>query len=144
MRILALFALCFNPFFVNAQRMVSGKVIEEFELVAMPGVRIMTRDTLELAFTDLNGDFNIELPKEIDTLLLASVGMEWTLIKVPTDCNKLEIIMMSEFSYDFMSARSVNKRRFKRFKSLNRKQKLAFDKGIFSYATSCITYIFEK
>jgi len=144
MRYFALLTLCLVSFNASAQRILSGKVIEEFDLTPMPGIRIMTKDTVILATTDLEGNFNIQLPRQTDTLLLAAIGMEWTLIGVPTNCNRLEIIMMSYAIYDFITVRAADKKRFKRFKGLHGKHKQAFDKGIFDSATPCVSYIFEK
>ncbi|WP_409014281.1 carboxypeptidase-like regulatory domain-containing protein [Dyadobacter sp. NIV53] len=144
MRLLILLSLCFISLFVSAQRIVTGKVVDEFELLPMPGVRILSRDTLELGTTDLNGDFKVELPQETHALLVSSVGMEWASIKVPANCNRLEIIMLADVIYDFVTVRSINRRRYKRFKSLIVKHKKAFAKGFFTSTSPCSTYTFEN
>ena len=144
MRYFVLLGLCFISFFASAQLTLSGKVIEEFDLIGMPGVRIMTSDTLELATTDLDGNFEIQLPIQADTLLLGSVGMEWMLIKLPTNCSRLEMVMMPYVVYDFITARTQDRKRYRRFRSLSSKHKQAFEKGIFKSATPCFNYIFER
>jgi hypothetical protein len=123
---------------------VTGKVVDEFDLLPMPGVRILSPDTLELGLTDSNGNFKVELPQEAYTLLLSSVGMEWTSIEFSTNCNKLEIIMLSDVIYDFTTVQSINKRRNKRFKNLAVKHKKAFTNGVFTSTRPCNTYTFEN
>lgn len=144
MRFLTLLSFCFIPIIAFAQRVVSGKVIEETGFIAMPGVKILNRDSLLVATTDLNGNFLIDLPAESDTLLLGSIGMEWLLIKVPTDCSALEITMLSDVIYDFSTFQSINRRRHKRFRNLTSKHRQAFNKGIFTSNLPCVRYIFEK
>ena len=144
MKFLILLSLRFIPLFVNAQQIVTGKVVDEFELLPIPAVKISNRDTLVLGTTDLNGDFKVELPQETHALLVSSVGMEWTSIKVPANCNRLEIIMLSDIIYDFVTVQSINRRRYKRFKGLIVKHKEAFTKGVFTSITPCSSYTFEK
>jgi len=133
------------PFFSTGQtRTIIGKVLDENDLTAMPGVMIHTRDTVLIGTTDKNGDFKIELSAETDQLLLGFISMEWTSIKVPTDCDNLEIIMMVDAIYDFVTIQTENKKRYKRFKDLKDKHRQAHAKGIFTSDVPCGTYIFNN
>lgn len=140
--------LFFVTFFMslssNGQvRLITGKVIDENDLAPMPGVKIQASDTILLATTDKNGNFQIELSPDKDILLLSFIGMEWTSIKVPADCSHLEIIMMVDAIYDYITVRKENKKRYKRFKELPTKHQQAWEKGVFT-ASPCFTYIFNK
>src|SRR5258708_20780740 len=130
------------PLLSNGQtRTITGKVIDEnFE--AIPEVKIQNHDTLRLGATDNNGNFKIELPSGTDELLLSFLGMEWTSLKVPTNCNNLEIIMMFDTIYDFVTIGTENKKRYKRLRDLPNKHRQAIERRIFSSSTSCFTYIF--
>ncbi|WAC12522.1 carboxypeptidase-like regulatory domain-containing protein [Dyadobacter pollutisoli] len=144
MKLITLLSFCLISCCVSAQRIVTGKVIDEFELMAIPGAKIMSRDNQELATTGLNGEFKTEIPAGTDSLLIGSVGMEWASIRVSANCDRLEIIMMYDGTFDFMTLRLVDKRRYKRFKSLDRKHERAFKIGVFTSASPCISYAFQK
>lgn len=134
-----------NPLLSNGQvRTITGKVVDEFDFLSIPEVRIQTRDTVPLGTTDRIGNFEINLPSGVDELLLSYIGMEWTSIKVPTNCNNLEIIMMADGTYDYMTTRKINRKRCKRFKNLSNKHREAYDKKIFTSDSPCFTYIFHK
>jgi len=131
-------------FHSNGQtRAITGKVLDE-ELGFMPAVRIQTRDTVQLGTTDKDGNFKIEIPQSADHLLLSWIGMEWATIKLPDNCGHLEIIMLNDVIYDYVSRGTINRRRYKRFKDLPNKHLKAHEKGLFKFDTPCITYIFKK
>jgi hypothetical protein len=97
-----------------------------------------------LGMTDSAGNFEIQFPPDKEELLVSFIGMEWTSIKVPSNCNYLEIIMMNDANYDFMSIRKENKNRSKRVKSLQTKHHQAHENGTFNNNAPCFTYIFKK
>lgn len=143
--IIFLSALYFIPFFSNGQvRSITGKVVYESDFVVMPEVKIQNSDTTLLGTTDKNGNFKIEVPSETVDLLLSYIGMEWTSIKVPANCNKLEIMMMVDVVYDYIPINKINKKRFSCFKKLPEKHRQAYKKGIFTSDAPCLTYIFHK
>jgi hypothetical protein len=119
-------------------------VIDEYNLEVIPEVRIQNRDTVRLGTTDKDGKFKIEVPSGTDQLLFSWLGMEWTSIKIPTDCDNLEIIMMYGVIYDYVTIGTVNRKRSRRFKDLPNKHHQAFAKGIFTIDKPCLTYIFNK
>jgi hypothetical protein len=145
MRLLIILTIYLTPFLSTGQtRTITGKVIDEFEMTAVPMAIIQNRDTLQLGTTDINGNFKIELPVGTDQLLFSFIGFERTTILVPNNCGNLEIIMMPASSYDFMTMRKVNSKRYKRFRKLNDRHQEAFEKGIFKSNIPCVTYIFSK
>lgn len=133
------------PFFSECQsRTITGKVVAEYDLTTMPEVMIRTQDTVRLGSTDKDGVFEIEFPVGSNELLLTFIGMEGTYIKVPADCNHVEVIMMDDVIYDYISIQSANRKRYRRFKDLANKHGQANEKGIFSSAFPCFTYVFRK
>jgi hypothetical protein len=146
MKLIFIFLTAFLvPFLSIGQvRTITGRVIDESDLTAIPEVRIQDRDTVLLALSDKTGNFEIQLPPDKDDLLLSFLGMEWRSVKVPSNCNRLEIIMVADANYDFVSTRKINRKRCERFKELPSKHRQAFEKGIFVSETPCVKYIFHE
>ena len=89
---------------INAQetRVIKGRVISE-NLEPIPNAAIYKMDTTILGSTNVEGFFNIEVPKETNEMLLGFVAMEWTTIKVSDTCSYLEVIMMHCVIYDYIT-----------------------------------------
>jgi hypothetical protein len=138
---LEILLLIIVPILSNGQVTITGKVIDEFDLTPIPEVKIQDADTVALGMTDKNGNFEIQLPSG-KLNCLSFIGMERTSIKVPSDCGKLEIIMMVDVIYDYVSGRRLNKKRYRLFTELPDKDHQAFEKGIFTSNAPCFTYIF--
>jgi len=132
-------------FHVKGQtKIFEGKVVDEFDLEPLPLVVVQTPDGVQLDTTDINGFFKIEVPVATNQLRLRAVSMEPTSIRLAPDCGKLEIIMMSDGTYDFMALHRVNYKRYKRFRKLPEKHKQAYTKGAFTSERPCIIYTFQK
>ena len=145
MRLLIILTVYLFPFLSTGQtRTITGKVIDEFEMATVPQVRIQNRDTVQLGTTDMNGNFKIELPAGTDQLIFSFLGFEWTTVQVQSNCDNLEIVMMLSGTYDFMTTKTVNRKRYKRFRKLNDRHQEAFQKGVFKSEAPCVTYIFSK
>lgn len=122
---------------------INGRIITE-NLEPVPKAIIYNMDTTILGSTDLNGYFNIEVPTETNELLLGFIAMEWTSVKVNDNCQNLELIIMLDVIYDFISIKKINKKRYKRFKEIPKKHLQAYEQGIFKSITPCVTYVFTK
>jgi len=120
-------------------RTISGKIIGELDLLPIPGVKIYA-DTIQLATTDLNGGFEIQAPANKDELRFAFLGMETTSIKAPSDCNRLEIIMMADFVNDYASTTKINRDHHRRVEALPKKHRTAYEKHVFTSPSPCFTY----
>ncbi|RKN80258.1 peptidase associated/transthyretin-like domain-containing protein [Ulvibacterium marinum] len=107
------------------------------------GITVFNKDTIEIEKTDLNGYFQIELPKETDKLIFAGLGYEWATITVPKECETLEIILFLAATYDFMSPRKVDRLRKKEFDKLPELHSQAFQKGLFKTEKTCVSRRFE-
>jgi hypothetical protein len=121
---------------IGQTRILTGRVIDDnFQSVYQ--ARIFNSDTILLAETDLNGNFNIDIPSDTITLIVAWVAMEWKNIKLTDDCPNLEIILQPSVTYDFISARKIDRLRKKEFKKLPALHQKAFEKGIFKINRPC-------
>ena len=132
----------FCIFSAFGQRTLSGKTIDQF-LESAIGITIFDKDTTKIGQSDLNGYFQIKLPKETDTLIFAGVGYEWATISVPKVCENLELVLCMASTYDFMSPKKVDKLREKEFEKLPELHSQAFQKGLFKTKEPCGIQTFE-
>lgn len=115
---------------------IYGKTISD-DLEIMSYIFISINDTIEVGKTDLNGTFQVEVPVYAQKISFSSVGFETAHIEIVDDCNKVEVIMLSSSTYDFLTPKRVNKLLFKEFKKLPSLHEQAFNKGIFEQNTIC-------
>jgi hypothetical protein len=116
---------------------ITGKIIDELDLKGVPGIRVQTSGTSLLTETDTEGNFKIEIPFNEQSLLISGVGYEQAIINFKSGCNHLEIIIMEQATYDFISLRKVDKLRMKRFKKLPELHSTAYQKGTFTTNNAC-------
>ena len=132
----------FCIFTAFGQRTLSGKIIDQF-LESAAGIAIFDKDTTKIGESDLNGYFQIKLPKETDKLIFAGVGYEWATITILKECNHPEIILFLDSTYDFMSPKKIDRLRKKEFEKLSKRHSQAFQKGFFKSEKSCVIRKFE-
>ena len=143
MRQVLILTLLLISFITNGQtRTITGKVIDE-DLSPIPQARIQDRDTVELGTTDSKGEFKIELSTDTDELLLSFLGMEWTSIKLPIDCNNIEIVMLLDGIYHYKSHRKVDRIRKARFDKIPELHSKAVDLGVFKENSVCYKRTFK-
>jgi hypothetical protein len=136
-RITILFsALLFGVHAIGQTRTLTGKVVDD-EFRPIYQARIFNADTVLLGESDTNGNFSLVIPSNTNSLIVAWVGMEWKFIDFSSDCNNLEIILQPSATYDFMSARKIDKLRKKDFNKLPALHRIAFEKGVFKTSKPC-------
>lgn len=133
-----LILLAINPILLGQYRTIHGRVIDE-DFETLPQVRIQTIDTIKIGETDIEGRFKINIPQKTDKLLISWIGMEWTIIQLKNNCDTIEIVLLCDAIYDFMSSRKIDRLRRKRFNKLPEIHKIAFQKGIFATNNPCFT-----
>lgn len=125
----------------SQNKTIKGRVIsEDFDFLT--GVSIMINDTVEVGRTDLNGFFQIDIPVSEKKISFVFVGLETTTIELIDKCDKIEVIMMYIYTYDFMTLKRAERKREKRYKKLPEIHKQAFEKGIFKTDKACYTQKF--
>jgi hypothetical protein len=120
---------------------LTGRIITE-DLEPLPLVNIYALDQTLVGATNLEGYFTIHVAIGTDKLLFKSVGVEGTTVQLREDCRDLEVIIMTDGTYDFMSRRRVNRKRYRRFKALPKMHQQAYKRGIFKAPASCGTGLF--
>ncbi|TYB75848.1 carboxypeptidase-like regulatory domain-containing protein [Bizionia myxarmorum] len=136
---ISIFFCIFSTF---GQQSLSGKTIDQFFDSAI-GITIFDQDTTKIGQSDLNGYFQIKLPKKTDKLIFAGVGYEWATITISKECENLEIILFLDSTYDFMSPKKVDRLRMKEFEKLTELHSQAYQKGLFKTEKPCVRRKFE-
>ncbi len=121
---------------------IHGRVLSE-DLEPLPGLHINNSDTVLLGKTDIDGRFKISIPKEVDSLLLSALNMEWTQIKLKKDCESVEIIIMYLGLYHYKSSNKIDRFRKKRFDKLVELHSNAVQEGFFEKKELCYERDFE-
>jgi len=140
--ILILAVLLFNLNLNGQTRTIIGRVISE-DLEPLPGLDIESINNISLGKTDMDGRFKISIPKETDSLLFRYVGMEWTDIKLKNECDTIEVVLMYDAIYDFMTSRKIDRLRKKRFDNLPKIHSDAVKNGLFENNNICYDRDFE-
>ena len=124
-------------FNLNGQtKFISGRVIDE-DFETIPLTMIQNSDTILIGQTDLDGYFKIEIPLDTDTLFFRFIAMEWKIIKLTPNCDTIDVILMHDAIYDFMTATKIDRLRMKRFKRLPELHQKAYEKGLFTTMQPC-------
>jgi len=131
------YLIILNISYVYSQsRTIKGRIISDFSDILL-GVSIFTKDSIKVGNTDLKGFFEVEIPVSEKRISFSYIGMEPTNINLENNCTEINVIMVSESTYDFMTLKKVDKIRKKKYKKLPKLHKEAFDNGIFSTDKSC-------
>ncbi len=72
----ALMTLCWVlfAFSAHAQRTITGKVTNQTNGETLPGVSVVAKGTTKGTITDLEGNYSLEVPKEVTVLIFSSVS----------------------------------------------------------------------
>jgi hypothetical protein len=128
---------------LNGQtRTITGRVVSE-DLEALPDVNIQNSEKLPLAKTDLEGRFKVSILQETDKLIFSWIGMELTEIKLHDKCDTVEVVMMYDGTYDFMTLKKVDRLRKKRFDNLPSLHSDAVKNGLFKNSNICYERVFK-
>ena len=136
---LSFFFCLFTTF---GQQKISGRVIGEDLEIGM-GIKFFDKDTTEIGKTDFKGYFEIELQKNYENLFFTGLGYEWSKIKVPVNCENLEIILLYEVLYHYKSHKKIDRIRKKRFNKIPELHLKAHKKGLFQTEKPCFNQKFE-
>jgi hypothetical protein len=117
-------------------------VISE-DLEPLPGLYIENSEYVLLGKTEMDGRFKISIPQETDSLLFRYVGMEWTGIRLKKDCDNVEVVIMYDAIYDFMTSSKIDRLRKKRFDNLPKLHSNAVENGLFKNNNTCYERFFK-
>jgi len=96
-------------YIIGQTKTISGLVLFE-NLESIPQVIIKNLNNEIVGKTDLDGKFQIVLPKSTDELIFSYIGSESSNIKFTLDCKTIKVIMINSVFNDFVSLKK--KKRF--------------------------------
>ena len=121
----------------SQNRIIKGIVVDEYGLEALIGVSILINDSIDVGVTGVDGCFNFETSLPVYKLSFGYVGCERADLMLSEDCNNIEVVMILDSTYDYMSLRKINKERRKLYKQLPFLHKKAYEKGVFQSPEPC-------
>lgn len=130
-----------NGSIYSQEKLVKGRLISE-SLEILPFASILINDTSEVGKTDVNGYFQINIPVLQHNIIFRFLGLESTNINLENNCTKVEVILMLDGTYDFISLKKVDRLRKKRYKKLPELRIKAYQKGIFKSLDACYKQVF--
>lgn len=139
--ITSLFFLLVISIPLYGQKIITGRVIDE-NLVAIPGINIYS-DSILIGHTDIDGHYELKLPRGSNKLDYVCVGYERVSIEFQNDCTNIEVILISDGTYNYKSNRKIDRLRRKRFDNLKELQLTASKKGLFVEGLPCYSRKFE-
>ncbi|MGC3946386.1 MAG: hypothetical protein QM762_18010 [Chryseolinea sp.] len=127
-------------------KLLTGKVIgaefrtrkdkTPYEFWDLHGAKIFWKDSL-ITTTDEKGNFRIELTQEIDSIRVAWIGMYPDKIRIAENCEYIEVILLPDVIYDFVTVGKEERLRKKDRAILPELYKTAYEKGIFKQEEPC-------
>ena len=135
--IISFFAILIFQLSFGQEQMITGKVIGQ-DLIEFPGVVIMTSDLKVIDTTDFNGEFEFKYSKEIKKIKLIFPMTQEEEIELSENCNHIEIILLEEWIYDFVTLKKAERKKKRdRKRTLPKLYAEAYKKGIFENKISC-------
>jgi hypothetical protein len=127
-------------------RTISGKVIgsefrtkkskDPYEFWVLSNAKIFWRDSL-IGTADDKGEFKIEIPEKVDEIKIGWIGMYPDKIRITGNCDYLEVLLLPDAIYDFVTVKKEEKLRMKDRAILPELYKKAFEQGIFRKEEPC-------
>jgi hypothetical protein len=125
-------------FSFGQERIITGKIIGQ-ELTEFPGVVVMDSDTEKvLDTTNFDGKFEFKYSSDIKKIKFIFVMTQEEEIEISESCNHIELILLEEWIYDFVSLKTAErKKRRDRKRILPKLYAEAYENGIFKNKKSC-------
>ena len=127
-------------------RIVAGKVVGSefrtrktdaaYEFWNLAYAKIFWQDAV-IGTTDSLGRFRIELPDIVDVIKIGAIGMYPETIRISEKCDYLEIILLPDAIYDFVTLKKEEKLRKKDRSILPELYQKAFERGVLKQAIPC-------
>jgi len=114
---LVFFMLFLSYNFVYSQnRVISGMVVDDSpELYPIIGVSVIINDSINITETGVDGSFQFETSLPVYKLSFSLVNYERVDLMLLEKCNIVDVVMITDATYDFMSYRKINKERRKKY-----------------------------
>jgi hypothetical protein len=107
------------------------------------GIHIYINDSVKVGETAAKGNYEITIPVGVDSIIFRGVGFEPLLVRLAPGCSRVEAIMISAGSYDFMSPAKVDRQRRRYIKKISKLYPVAVQKGLFASDPPCYNRVFQ-
>jgi hypothetical protein len=87
----------------------TGKIIGQ-DLLPLPAIVIANENDDIIAQTDFEGHFEIVCPVKLSTLRLSNIGYQSEQFELKINCFNIEIILLENWIYDFISLKKADKK----------------------------------
>ena len=128
-------------------KIITGKVIgsefpskdntTEHEFWELYGAVIFGNDSIRLGTADERGEFQLEISPNIQNLRIGWVGMYPEEFELTNECQYLEVILLPDVIYDFVTLKKEERLRKKDRKVLPELYRKAFELEIFKQEEPC-------
>jgi hypothetical protein len=129
-----------NIFFCNLifgqQQKLNIKVLNEL-LEPIKQVTVFAGDTIFLTSFNKNGEFEIEINKKVNSLIITAINCDPKFIDFEDSCKLLELILQSNLLYNSFSKVGIDEFRSKEFQKIPILHRIAYENGILKYNKPC-------
>ena len=120
-------------FVYSQNRVISGMVVDDSpELYPIIGVSVIINDSINITETGVDGSFQFETSLPVYKLSFSLVNYERVDLMLLEKCNIVDVVMITDATYDFMSYRKINKERRKNTRNFQSYIKKRMRKAYFS------------
>jgi hypothetical protein len=102
------------------------------ELYPIIGVSVIINDSINITETGVDGSFQFETSLPVYKLSFSLVNYERVDLMLLEKCNIVDVVMITDATYDFMSYRKINKERRKNTRNFQSYIKKRMRKAYFS------------
>jgi len=135
--IIMILQFVFQLSYGQQERIITGQILGQ-GLIELPGMLIMTSDSKVLDTTDFNGRFKFKHTGDNKKIKFVSAMFQQEEIELSKNCNHIEIIILEECIYDFISIkRADRKKKRDRKRMLHKLYAEAYEKGLFDNENPC-------
>lgn len=145
--LLTLLLTAFSLTAVGQTREIVGKVVcsnfpskdnsTEHEFWNASGAVIFGNDSIRLGVANDNGDFNIKVPQNVKAISIGWIGMYPEQFVLLDSCEFLEVILLPDVIYDFVTLKKAERLREKDRKVLPELYIKAVEQGILKQEKPC-------
>ena len=109
----------------------------EHEFWELNGAIIFGNDSIRLGTANEKGEFELKISANIQTLRIGWIGMYPEEFVLSDECDYLEVILLPDVIYDFVTIKKEERLRKKDRKVLSKLYRKAFELGTFKQEDHC-------
>jgi hypothetical protein len=128
---------------LGCQKIIRGKLVDG-NLDPLIGAHVFGLDGENLGVTDINGEYEVDIPYDVDNLVYAYTGYENTIIGLKRGCSRADVILQDYWVFHYRSTSRIERKRRAQFNRINSVYDQAFEQGLFPDKFPCYEYIYRS